>query len=72
MNQHGGVEVGDADWGPFRIAFLQYASDPMTFFSVQSLYREPEWMRRPATATILRPSTAPRYLLRRRAKQRKT
>lgn len=47
MNQDGGLEVGDADWGPFRIAFLQYASDPMTFFSVQSLYREPEWMRDP-------------------------
>ena len=47
MNQHGGLEVGDADWGPFRIAFLQYASDPMTFFSVESLYREPEWMRDP-------------------------
>lgn len=47
MNQHGGLEVGDADWGPFRIAFLQYASDPMTFFTVHSLYREPQWMRDP-------------------------
>jgi uncharacterized membrane protein len=45
MNQQGGLEVGDAPWGPFRIAFLQYASDPMTFFSVGSLFFEPDWMR---------------------------
>lgn len=33
--------------GPFRIAFLQYASDPVTFFDPAVLYREPEWMREP-------------------------
>jgi uncharacterized membrane protein len=47
MNQQGGLADGDADWGPFRIAYLQYASDPMTFFSVDSLYREPAWLRDP-------------------------
>lgn len=47
MNQRGGLEVGEAAWGRVRIAYLQYASDPMTFFSVQPLYREPEWMRQP-------------------------
>jgi uncharacterized membrane protein len=47
MNQRGGLKEGEAGWGPVRIAYLQYASDPMTFFSVQSLYREPEWMRAP-------------------------
>ena len=47
MNQQGGLKQGDATWGPFRIAYLQYASDPMTFFSLQSIYREPAWMREP-------------------------
>jgi uncharacterized membrane protein len=27
--------------------FLQYASDPITFFSFESAWREPEWMRAP-------------------------
>lgn len=46
-NQHQGVDVPDSDWGAFRIAFLQYASDPVTFFEMRSLYREPDWMREP-------------------------
>ncbi len=47
MNQEGGLEHGEAAWGPFRIAYLVYGSDPMTFFSIDSLYREPAWMRAP-------------------------
>jgi uncharacterized membrane protein len=27
-----------------RIVYLQYASDPVTFFEFQSLYRMPDWM----------------------------
>ena len=47
MNQHTDLmEQGD-DWGDFRIAYLQYASDPVTFFEPRSLYREPDWMREP-------------------------
>lgn len=26
------------------VIYLQYASDPVTFFDYRSLYREPEWM----------------------------
>jgi uncharacterized membrane protein len=47
MNQDGGLESGSAPWGGFRIAFLQYASDPITFFSTGSAWREPDWMRAP-------------------------
>ena len=47
MNQDGGLEVGRAAWGPLRIAYLQYASDPVTFFSVRSFFREPAWLRSP-------------------------
>lgn len=32
-------------WGPIRIAFLQYASDPIIFFDFASFYREPDWMK---------------------------
>jgi uncharacterized membrane protein len=48
MNQHG--EFADpasgasAAWGPMRIVYLQYASDPVTFFDYRSVYREPGWM----------------------------
>ena len=32
-------------WGPIRIGFLQYASDPIVFFDPHTLYREPDWMK---------------------------
>ena len=43
-NQSNALEIAGARWGPVRIVFLQYASDPITFFEVSSLYRAPEWM----------------------------
>jgi uncharacterized membrane protein len=42
-NQHGLAEAS-ADWGPMRIVYLQYASDPITFFEPRMLYRRPEWL----------------------------
>jgi len=47
MNQQPDHETVYAEWGSFRICFLQNASDPVTFFSPQSAWREPEWMREP-------------------------
>jgi uncharacterized membrane protein len=47
MNQDGGLERSDGPWGPLRIVYLQHASDPITFFSVDSFFREPEWMAEP-------------------------
>jgi len=47
MNQDQGLDRGSAEWGNFRIAFLQYASDPITFFSSAATFREPAWMREP-------------------------
>lgn len=32
-----------APWGPLRIAYLQYASDPITFFETKSIFRRPDW-----------------------------
>jgi uncharacterized membrane protein len=31
-------------WGPMRFVYIQHASDPMTFFSPDLLYRNPEWL----------------------------
>lgn len=45
LNQDGRAE--GAPWGPMRIVYLQYASDPITFFSPALLWREPDWMRPP-------------------------
>lgn len=47
MNQEHGLDRGSAEWGAFRIAFLQYASDPITFFSPDIAWFEPDWMREP-------------------------
>lgn len=51
MNQDGDAArqaaVRNADWGPMRVVFLQYASDATTFFDYSTIYREPEWMRKP-------------------------
>jgi uncharacterized membrane protein len=46
-NQFHSAAAHDADWGPVRIVYLQYASDPITFFETASLWREPAWMKMP-------------------------
>lgn len=47
MNQRGTPHEPGARWGPVRILYLQYASDPITFFEQEALYRPPEWMAPP-------------------------
>ena len=43
-----GVAVGPGGrWGPMRTVYLQYASDPITFFDYHDLYRQPDWMKPP-------------------------
>lgn len=47
-NQNGMQEQRPgAQWGPIRIVYLEYASDPVTFFDAASVYREPAWMSLP-------------------------
>src|SRR5690606_35531552 len=46
-NQHDNLEIPGVPWGPIRIAFLQYASDPITFFDPKMLYRPPDWLAEP-------------------------
>lgn len=44
-NQHG-LADRDSTWGPLRIVFVQYASDPVTFFRPDAVWRVPPWMDR--------------------------
>jgi uncharacterized membrane protein len=46
-NQDNALDIQDASWGPIRIVYLQYASDPITFFDAATFYREPDWMKGP-------------------------
>jgi uncharacterized membrane protein len=46
-NQKNALAIPGAHWGPMRIVYLQYASDPVTFFDYRDFYREPDWMMPP-------------------------
>ncbi|MCZ0960947.1 alpha/beta hydrolase [Paracoccus benzoatiresistens] len=45
-NRQQGLSLQDP-WGGIRIVYLQYASDPVVFFSTGSLLRRPDWMNAP-------------------------
>ena len=34
----------DKPWGPYRCVYIQYASDPMVFFSPDLMFQRPEWL----------------------------
>ena len=44
-NAEGGLDQGGATWGPTRVAYLQYASDPTVFFSSDLAFTEPDWLK---------------------------
>jgi len=46
-SQKNALNLPGAHWGPMRIVYLQYASDSVTFFDPQSIYRAPAWMAEP-------------------------
>lgn len=47
MNQNGATVPNDAPWGPLRVVYLQYASDPIVLFDYLDSYRRPAWMNPP-------------------------
>lgn len=47
VNQDGFSVPAGSPWGNMRVAYLQYASDAITFFDYRDLYRKPEWMKAP-------------------------
>ncbi|RAU17916.1 hypothetical protein DN062_11175 [Nitrincola tibetensis] len=52
MNQTQGLDLNGQPWGDFRIAFLQYGSDPITFFEPAAFWRKPEWMQEPRAPDV--------------------
>jgi uncharacterized membrane protein len=54
--QHNELNEASAHWGPMRMVFLQYPSDPIVFFESASLWRPPSWMqqRAPDVASEIR------------------
>jgi uncharacterized membrane protein len=45
MNQETIATPGGATWGSMRFMYMQYASDPMVFFSPSLLLRRPDWLK---------------------------
>lgn len=43
--QENALPIPGAKWGPVRIVYIQYASDPMVFFSPDLYRKEPEWLK---------------------------
>ena len=43
-NQDNTLDIAGSSWSITRLIFLQYASDPITFFEVAAAYRPSEWM----------------------------
>lgn len=46
-SQDNRLDDAPAPWGPYRVIYLQYASDAVTFFDPGSLWRKPGWMAAP-------------------------
>lgn len=46
-SQDNRLDDAPAPWGPYRIIYLQYASDAVTFFDPHALWRKPAWLERP-------------------------
>ena len=46
-SQKNSLNDGKKPWGDFRVVFLQYASDAVTFFDPHALWRRPEWLNSP-------------------------
>ncbi len=51
-DQRNRLRMPGVRWGPLRIAFLQYATDPITFFGPSLLWRRPEWLQAPRGADV--------------------
>lgn len=47
LNQDGAAVPEKTPWGPTRIVYLQYASDPITFFEYRVLWQKLPWMSAP-------------------------
>ncbi len=51
INQYGGLEA-QAHWGPVRLVFLNYGSDPIVVFNPASAWFPPDWMAAPRAPDV--------------------
>lgn len=51
-SQFGKPDRSGEPWGRMRVLFLQYASDPIVFYSPSTLWQEPIWMREAAAPDV--------------------
>ena len=54
-NQEDVYDAADAPWGPVRMVFLNYASDPIVNFDFGTLWRAPAWLRETPRAPDIAP-----------------
>ena len=45
LNQQGFSDRNFTSWGPMRLVFLNYASDPIVVFTFSTAWRKPDWMK---------------------------
>jgi uncharacterized membrane protein len=43
--QENALDIPNASWGKVRLVYIQYASDPMIFFTPDLYFREPDWIK---------------------------
>jgi len=43
-SQQNSIDDAGDRWGPMRFVYVQYASDPMSFFHPSLMFRRPEWL----------------------------
>ena len=51
-DQNSQLDIPGVPWGPMRIAFLQYATDPVTFFEPRMAWWTPEWLQPPRSPDV--------------------
>ena len=47
ITQRNALDASKPGWGPIRMVYLQYPSDPIVFFETTSLWHSPAWMKDP-------------------------
>jgi uncharacterized membrane protein len=52
MNQNGPTVPSDTPWGPMRVVYLQYGSDPIVLFDYRDAYRRPDWIAAPLAPDV--------------------
>jgi uncharacterized membrane protein len=52
LNQFGGLDGDVAPWGPIRLVFLNYGSDPIVVFNPASAWAPPDWMAAPRAPDV--------------------